>query len=210
MEKRFCTSTPIVPHNNNSNMKTLKFTQCTLNAIAARLAQESEPRVLRCGAHVSSYPARFHDWTTWLLMVLHRCQPCRHVRLHAETRQVCVPQPSSRLWSVKRWEGRALPRGGHCSHAIHSVQGTHTRTQECTQETQTTLIKHVFFPPTVLTAVSFPLHVTAAAFLCLFSIYLKSLCDSSNSFELQMKSLKGKVAFFLTKSHWIWSKSLCS
>lgn len=139
MEKRFCTSTPIVPHNNNSNMKTLKFTQCTLNAIAARLAQESEPRVLRCGAHVSSYPARFHDWTTWLLMVLHRCQPRRHVRLHAETREGCG------VWRGGR-AGRSLG-GGHCSHAIHSVQGTHTRTQECTQETQTTLIKHVFFFP---------------------------------------------------------------
>lgn len=44
--------------------------------------------------------------------------------------------------------GQGAPSGGgHCSHAIHSVQGTHTRTQECTQETQTTLIKHVFFSP---------------------------------------------------------------
>lgn len=69
MEKRFCTSTPIVPHNNNSNMGTLKFTQCTLNAIAARLAQESEPRVVRCGAvrcacvQLSSTVPRLDDMT---------------------------------------------------------------------------------------------------------------------------------------------------
>lgn len=179
MEKRFCTSTPIVPHNNNSNNRCKTRTGIWIGAV-------------RCGARVSSYPARFHDWTTWLLMVLHRCQPLRHVRLHAETRegwgwQVCVPQPGSRLWSVKRREGRALPRGGATAVMPHTLCKARTHALKNARRRQTTLIKHVFFsPPTVLTAVS-PPH-THTSLLLLFFVCFQIIWRVSVTHQTHLNS----------------------